>query len=262
MMKKIYTAIAAACLLAAPASAKGLSDMYAAVFPNDYFATHGHVWIVRAGLHLNYAVGVDLNDDYDYTNNNAAELSVAWNKPLGSWGLFWAIEGGLSTRGYKGIDRTDYTNDNSYKYHGHTYYTYDHIINENTTTLTAYNVYLQPVTIGYRRTVWKQLSIEARVGAYVSFDIFGEEKIEKYKYKHSTNSQYDINDYDETNSETSVKIKDDDAYNRIDIGVAPSIGIWWSRIGVDVTYRRGFYRWWKSADIYSQQLEVRLSYAF
>lgn len=196
-------------------------------------------WFVRGGLSLN-----GINGDYVESMKEEAvhegakgsfgfkpgfDISVGFERFFGKKNLYWGAELGVGTRGFTFDYKTDNYNDK-----------------EN---MNAFNAKL-PIYLGYCHPITEDLKIDAHVGPYVSFDFAG-------KYSEE-DDHWDMGE-----------LEDEFNYQRLDVGAAAGIGVWYDRFLLDVTYQRGFMNWMEPYYEYrssgqgtSHNIIVRLGVAF
>ena len=164
-------------------------------------------WYLRGGLNvMNFTRGGK------YTEENTAragyDLSIGFQKNMGSKGLFWGMDLGLGSRGWK-YTEGDYKMD-----------------------LIAHNIRWSMFDFGYKYRFKNNISMYAHANVYWSVDYAGRFK-ESY-----TGSSWDDEDGD---SENTVDIFDNDYmdHNPVDLGMSIGVGMWWKRLNIDLTYQIG-----------------------
>ena len=125
---------------------------------------------MRLGLNFMKVGGDDVSDAAkDYLKTNLG-YQIVWGfeKPLGP--LFWGMEYGLSSRGFK------------FKF------------DKDEEKLFVHSGIFSPFNLGYKYGITDELAVEGHVGAYISGDYFG-----KYKWTEDGESDessiYDLEDY-------------------------------------------------------------------
>lgn len=174
-------------------------------------------WILRAGA--NFA-GVSGDGAEDTGKKIGYDLALSFQKPLSDFGMFWGMELGLGTRGYS----------------------YDEY--ETEASLLAHNVRFSPFTFGYAYSINETVKIDAHLGAWVSYDLFGKAKYED-----------DWDDYDEN-------ISDVEDYNNLDYGLTLGVGIWYDRFNLDLSWQRGLNEVIKDCESNANNIMLRLGVAF
>lgn len=242
----------------------GIADVNAQVFNRPDFETNT-VWIVRAGVGFNKCVG-DWKDQVkegwesahridqqkgDFPSNASFDVSVAFNKSIKQLPIYWGMEMGISSRGYK----TD-----AEWYSGHVSSTWGDFIGhriKETESLTAYNVYLTPIMFGYKYNLLSNITLDAHIGGFVSYDFTGKRKL--YIYDWSTSSGRDK----VTEKESSTNINDLKSYRNFDAGLNLGLGFWYGHFNIDFSYQRGFIDMFDASySMQAQSLKLRLGYAF
>lgn len=174
-------------------------------------------WILRAGANFAGFCG-DGADDLD--RKFAYDVALSFQKPLSDFGMFWGMELGLGTRGYS-FSEDDYE--------------------ENS---LAHNIRFSPFTFGYAYAINESVKIDAHLGAWLSYDLFGE-----------WTSEYD-------GDEESIKINDIDDYNNLDYGVTFGIGVWYDRFNLDLSWQRGLSEVIKDSEMSTNNMMICLGIAF
>ena len=98
-----------------------------------------------------------------------------------------------------------------------------------------------PFTLGYKYKVMGNLAVDGRFGTFFSVDMAGKM------------SGRDIHD---------LKIGDIEDYHRCDGGILLGMGVWYKRINVEYTFRRGFGALVDNGTSGSANHMIRLGYAF
>ncbi len=80
-------------------------------------------------------------------------------------------------------------------------------------------------TVGYKYNLTDNLAVDGRFGAFFGVDMAG---------------KYDFGDDD-----GDVKIGDIEDYKRCDGGLIIGMGVWYKRINIDYTFKRGFGEVWE-----------------
>lgn len=143
-------------------------------------------------------------------------VGIAFDRYIGESGAFWSSGLQLGTKGYKVGD-----SDEEFK------------LNANKLEI--------PLTLGYKYRVNDDVTVDARVGGFVNYDIFG-----KYKVK-----------YD--GEEESVNLGDLEEYDRFSAGLQFGIGVWYQKVNLNIGYQFGLV---KQNDLKEKNLMISLGYAF
>ncbi len=238
----------------------------AQVFERPDFKGDKMTWIVRAGANFNSATGdwkdkmlSDWKDSHNidfkdgtFPSNTSFDVSIAFNKSIKQLpSLYWGMEMGVSTRGYKA---------NAEWESGHISSTWGDYIGhriEESQTLMAYNAYFTPVMFGYKYELLSNMTLDAHIGAFASYDFAGNSKRDTYDWQTSSGKDR----VKESSSKTSLEdLKD---YSRFDAGMNIGIGVWFGHFNLDFSWQRGFVNMFDSDySIKSQSLKLRLGYAF
>ncbi|MGM9693344.1 MAG: outer membrane beta-barrel protein [Alloprevotella sp.] len=190
-------------------------------------------WYMRVGVGFAKWVGSDWETDDDESNkaNIGYDFMFGFQKKFGSSDLYWGMEYGLGSRGYKlVVEDKDY----DYKY---------------TEKLMGHNIKIVPFQLGYKYTFGgTDVSIDPHISAFVSVDYTGKIK-EKEEWEGDTDEEdYSISDFDD--------------YQRVDAGLQFGVGVWFKNFNVDFTYQRGFIPVVKDYKVYNSQFMIRLGFAF
>ncbi len=174
-------------------------------------------WVLRAGANFAGFCG-DGADELD--SKFAYDVALSFQKPLSDFGMFWGMELGLGTRGCSYSE------------------------GEYEENALAHNIRFSPFTFGYAYAINESVKIDAHLGAWLSYDLFGEWTVE----------------YD--GEEESVKISDIEDYNNLDYGVTFGIGVWYDRYNLDLSWQRGFSEVIKDSEMSTNNMMIRLGIAF
>lgn len=178
-------------------------------------------WVLRAGANFAGFCG----DGADYLDRKFAyDVALSFQKPLSDFGMFWGMELGLGTRGFS-YEEEDYYGD--YKQN-----------------FLAHNIRFSPFTFGYAYAINESVKIDAHLGAWLSYDLFGE-----------MTEEYD-------GDEESTKIGDIDDYNNLDYGVTFGIGVWYNRFNLDISWQRGFSEIIEDSEMNTKNIMLRVGVAF
>lgn len=145
----------------------------------------------------------------DYTDEMSSRIGydfcAGFQKPLGNKGLYWGMEYGLGSRGFKIKDSEDgYSAE------------LKHI---------AHNVKWVPFDFGYKHNLKNDFALYAHADVFLSIDYAG-----KLKYTEK---------YDGDKESESESIWDLDDYMPFDAGMQFGVGLWWKRLNLDLTYQLG-----------------------
>ncbi len=189
-------------------------------------------WILRAGA--NFA-GVTGDGAEDLGSKTGYDVAISFQKPLSDFGMFWGMELGVGTRGYS-FDNTEYNE----------YYEENYISEGNA---LAHNVRFSPFTFGYAYSINDDIKIDAHLGAWVSYDFAGD-----YSWTKGWES-------DEP-EEDSTSLSDLDGYQALDYGMTLGVGVWYKRLNLDLSWKRGFNDVIEDGKIQSSDIMLRLGVAF
>jgi hypothetical protein len=205
-------------------------------------------WIIRAGVSLNNAAGDGVSylkdDDGDgFTSVGprcGLDVSIAFNKPFITDGLYWGMELGFGSRGASAKNEW-----------------YDEYWDEGGTDkahIATWNAKFSPFTIGYKYAINDAIKLDAHLGAFVSYDFAG-----SAKYEWADDDDPDKLDFND--------ITDDLDFKCFDAGVQVGVGVWYKRFNFDITYQRGFVNACEASDldgnsVYSSNLMLRVGVAF
>lgn len=209
------------------------------------FTTGNTVWIVRTGVSLNFVTGDGVDDmktDWaaqksygEFKNTYGGNAFVGFYSPLGSSPVYFGLNAGVGMRSYK----------TSVKWK-------ENISNLTTqeTQLTAFNVQISPLNVGYIVKLNKSIALDFHVGLFFTCDFTGSFKTEE-DYSNNTSKR------------NTIDIDDTDNYNKYDTGVLGGIGLWYNHWNVDIIYQRGLSSIYSGGkDIYSNKIILSLGYAF
>ena len=229
------------------------------------FSSGKALWMVKAGVNFNNASGSwkdtqinsweKLHKNLPLSNKfpmqTGFNLSVIFNKSFGYHPLYWGMEFGLGTRGYKAnAEWSKHTTSSGWGD------AISHVVKQNI-TLSAFNIEYHPFIIGYKYKFLKNMAADLHVSAFASYDFAGTSKVYNYDYQLSSNTPR------EKESTTSIKIKDIDSYNSFDAGFNLGLGYWYGHFNIDLSWQRGFIKIYDINDsCYAQSLKLKLGYAF
>lgn len=233
-------------------------------------------WIFRIGPSFNNRTG-DYNKTFKETNSYfevyenlfsgsgysestaslgsqvGLDVSIAFNRAIGLSGLYWGMEAGLASRGQSTkISERHHSEDNwdNYDYKNDNY-------KVTKTSLLLWNVKLSP-SIGYKYKLTKDIRLDAHLGAFVSYDLFGKSETKVT----TTHVETDVPTTSSTDK-SKFKLKDFKDFSKIDAGAMAGIGVWWKRFNLDFAYQRGFINMNKKGEknsAFSSNFIIRLGY--
>lgn len=149
-------------------------------------------WYVKAGATLANMSSEGESADALFGYN----VGLAFDRTIGSGGMFWGAGLQLATKGFKfGYDGEE-------------------------VKLNVHKLEL-PLNLGYKLGVSDDLAIDARVGGFVNFDLFGK-----------MTEEYD-------GDEESLNIGDIDDYERLSAGLQFGVGVWYQNLNFNITYQAG-----------------------
>lgn len=170
------------------------------------------LWYVKAGMNIANMSGDGESADAIMGYN----VGIAFDRSIGTSGMFWGMGLQLATKGWK-YGEEDYEE-----------------------KLNAHKLEI-PLNLGYKYQVNDDLAIDARVGGFANFDVFG-----KLKYK-------------EDGEEESVNIGDLDEYDRFSAGIQFGVGVWYQKLNLNITYQNGLV---KANEMKERNWMISLGYAF
>lgn len=216
-------------------------------------------WYVRAGVSLNNMTGEgrsnlmkEIKDEGEladgekagFTTRAGYDFEVGFKKNFGKSDMYWGMQLGFGTRGGGFV----------HKYYGHYYG--DKVELKETSDLDLYTIKYTPFQFGYMYPINEDISLDAHLGVFLSFDLGGSMK------------DKDIVD---------GKVEDDWKYSYgetdcvpFDAGIQLGIGAWYKKFNLDVSWQRGFvkmvgdfpYNDDNFGDIKSSNFVIALGYAF
>ena len=214
-------------------------------------------WYMRLGVGLakwtgddadDYAASVLDDEDAKIKSKAGYDFMFGFHKPIGNSSLYWGMEFGLGSRGYKVNGK--WTEDYYVKANG-----------EYTEKLTAHNIKIVPFQLGYKVDLGHDISIDPHLGVFVSADYTGKlswkdegvEDGDKFKEE----DDYNISDFSFTNEDG-----DEVDYQRVDVGLQVGVGVWFKNFNLDFTYQRGFMPVWTDTKLYNSQFMIRVGFGF
>lgn len=169
-------------------------------------------WYVKAGATLANMSSEGESADALFGYN----VGLAFDRTIGSGGMFWGSVLQLATKGFKfGYDGEE-------------------------VKLNVHKLEL-PLNLGYKLGVSDDLAIDARVGGFVNFDLFGK-----------MTEEYD-------GDEESVNIGDIDDYERLSAGLQFGVGVWYQNLNFNITYQAGLL---EANDMKEKNWMISVGYAF
>ena len=218
-MKKVLFLIVAA-LLCVSMQAQIVSSRSVGLKSSKVSSETEHFF--RVGLNMMNFSG-DGAEDLD--SRMGYNIVYGFMKPMGGVGLYWGMDFGLGSRGYK--------------YEG------DGIENK----LIAHNVQVSPFTWGWKYEVINNLKVDVHVGAYAGFDYTGKIELEV----DGEEASVDMGDWDDDL---------DLDWHRYDVGLNAGFGVWYRSFNLDFTFQRGFIETAKESESYTSNFMIRLGVAF
>lgn len=236
------------------------------------------VWVIRAGAGFNKAVGSNKetqqedwdNGDWDgsFKSSTGYDFTIGFSKSFGGSPLYWGMEVGLSTRGYKTSATWEKSLSSSVSggtdYHG----------KFQDVTLLCHMVKFSPFMIGYRYEFLGNMAADIHLGAYASYDYAGKNTVDYTDHIVSTSKYGNRND--KTTTSTETKLNDLDGMRKYDAGMTLGVGYWFGRFNIDFTWQRGFISMNDDGDqkvkigknsrekgnLYANSFQLKLGYAF
>lgn len=177
-------------------------------------AKSGTVWYIKAGANI-ANVSVDGGGDgpdaiFGYN------VGIAFDRPIGGNGVFWNSGLQLATKGWK--------------------YSYD----EDEIKLNANKLEI-PLTFGYKYRVNDDIAVDARIGGFANYDVFGKMKVK------------------ENGDEESANLGDLEDYDRFSAGIQFGVGVWYQKLNFNITYQKGLV---KQNEAKEKNWMISLGYAF
>ncbi|MGN0205676.1 MAG: outer membrane beta-barrel protein [Muribaculaceae bacterium] len=196
-------------------------------------------WFVRAGMSINNAAGdatKEVKDDGASVGSKFGyDVSVGFQRRIGSSGLYWGEELGFGTRGAKMSYKDEEGEENS--------------------SLLAHNVKFLPFVLGYKYGITDDIKLDAHLGGFASYDIAGTGSTEwKDGYDDGEKADSSLGELDE-----------DEGYQRFDAGIHVGIGVWYKRYNLDLSYQKGFISvsdYFNNKSVCSSNLMIRLGISF
>lgn len=222
-MKKLFSFVAATMLCASAAFAQSaiVSSRSSSITVSEVKQESNTQWILRAGANFANFTG-DGAEDLD--SKLCYDVALSFQKPLSDNGMFWGMEFALGTRGCS--------------------YEYEDYYGDYKQNFLAHNIRFSPFTFGYAYAINESVKIDAHLGAWLSYDLFGE-----------MTEEYD-------GDEESTKIDDIEDYNNLDYGLTFGVGLWYDRFNLDLSVQRGFSEIIKDGEMSTNNIMLRLGVAF
>lgn len=236
------------------------------------------VWVIRVGAGFNGVVGsnkettkLQWNDgdwNGDFKKSIGYDISLGFNKSFAKRPLYWGMELGMTTRGYKTSASWEKGGTSAISggsdYHG----------KFQDATMLCHTVRLSPFIVGYRYIFLEKMAADIHLGAYASYDFAGKYTDDYTDHIVSTSHYGDRND--KTVTSTEIKIKDYNGLRRYDVGINLGVGYWFGRFNIDFTWQRGFIAIYGNGseqikidnsmhtrgDLFTNNFQLKLGYAF
>lgn len=150
------------------------------------------LWYIKAGLTM-----ANMSAEGESADNLVGyNVGIAFDRPIGGSGVFWGMGLTLATKGYKFGDGG-----------------YEMKFNANKLEI--------PLNFGYKYAINEDIAVDARIGGFFNYDVFGKLKME-----------------DDGESE-SINLGDLDGYDRFGAGIQFGVGVWYQRLNFNITYQNG-----------------------
>lgn len=170
------------------------------------------VWYAKVGMTL-----ANMSADGESADNLMGyHVGIAFDHPIGGSGAFWGMGLTLGTKGYKVSEGK-----------------YEVKMNANKLEI--------PLNFGYKYTINDDFAVDARIGGFVNYDVFG-------KYKES-----------DGNDEDSYNLGDLEDYDRFSAGIQFGVGVWYQHLNLNITYQNGLV---KQNEAKERNWMIGLGYAF
>lgn len=148
------------------------------------------LWYVKAGMNIASVDGEGADALVGYN------VGIAFDRPIGGSGVFWGMGLQLATKGWK----VSYEGDE---------------IKMNANKLEI------PLNFGYKYQINDDFAVDARVGGFVNYDVFGKMKVK------------------EDGDEESISLGDLEDYDRFGAGIQFGVGVWYQKLNLNITYQNG-----------------------
>lgn len=254
--------------------AEGLGD----ILQLPDFNSGKAVWIIRTGIGFNGVSGSNkettelewANGSWDggFKRTNGYDITFGFNKSFRNRSLYWGMELGMSSRGYKTSSSWEKSGTSSISggsdYHG----------KFQDVTLYCHSVRFSPFTFGYRYTFLEKMAADIHFGGYASYDFAGNYKNEYTDHIISTSKYGNRNDKKTTSTE--IKLKDLEGIRRYDAGFSLGVGYWYGKFNIDFAWQRGFIAMYeggaeeikigksthKRGNLFTNNFQLKLGYSF
>lgn len=169
------------------------------------------LWYVKAGMTM-----ANMSADGESAGNLVGyNVGIAFDRPVGG-GVFWGMGLTLGTKGYKFSEGG-----------------YEVKLNANKLEI--------PINLGYKYSINEDFAVDARVGGFVNYDVFG-----KYSEDDGRDSE-------------SVNLGDLEDYDRFSAGIQFGVGVWYQHLNFNITYQNGLV---KQNEAKERNWMFSLGYAF
>lgn len=175
-------------------------------------AKAGTVWYIKAGANIANVSADGESADAIFGYN----VGIAFDRPIGTSGMFWNSGLQLATKGWK------YGDDD-----------YEVKLNANKLEI--------PLTLGYKYKINDDFAVDARVGGFANFDVFGKMTLK------------------EDGDEESANLGDLDDYDRFSAGIQFGVGVWYQKLNFNITYQNGLV---KQNEAKEKNWMISVGYAF
>lgn len=200
-MKKYLFLLAAICMVAVANAQLVTTSSY--TVKKEKSKT---IWMVRAGLNV---ANVSCNDkDYADPKSIAGyNVSVEFNRSFAT-DFYWGSGLVLASGGYKisEFEKGD-GYENSY---------------EDKYTVSKLEL---PLNFGYKFSVTDDFKLDAHVGAYIGYDLFGTNKYSETYNGDTGSGEFKIGDWED--------------YNRLNYGLQFGIGAWYRNFNFNINFQKG-----------------------
>ena len=170
------------------------------------------VWYAKVGMTL-----ANMSADGESADNLFGyNVGIAFDRPMGGSGAFWGMGLMLGTKGYKVSEGK-----------------YEVKMNANKLEI--------PLNFGYKYKINDDFAVDARVGGFVNYDVFGNLK------------ESDGDD------EESYSLGDLEDYDRFSAGLQFGVGVWYQHLNLNITYQNGLV---KQNEAKERNWMISLGYAF
>ena len=99
-----------------------------------------------------------------------------------------------------------------------------------------------PLNFGYKYNINDDIAVDARIGGFINYDVFG-------KFKMSMDGE-----------EESVDLGDIEGYDRLGAGMQFGVGVWYQSLNFNITYQKGFVEQFEGGK--ENNWMISLGYAF